>query len=302
MQEQQTYLNWYQAIVQFIVEYSMAVFGALVIMAIGVLFARKISTLTVAICQRHQIDITLSNFIASFIRIGLIVMVAIMALSQVGVSVTPLLAAVGAISLGAGLAVQGLVSNYGAGLSIILARTFVIGDTITVSGICGVVTEIHLGYTILLDQDDNTVLVPNRHIVGEVIKNSQQDTLVILNVNIGYDQDAKKAITLIESIVKQQNLVNLERTFYVGIEALGDHAIELCARFWVKSNSHICAEQQTNLAILEAFKANEITFAPPRMMIEHLSLKQTALKQTALEHTPKTPKPTASGENNANIS
>lgn len=285
MQNQQTYLKWYDTIVQFFVEYSFALFGAMVIMAIGVLFARKISTWTIAICQRHEIDVTLSNFIGSFIRIGVIVMVAIMALAKIGISVTPLLAAVGAISLGAGLAVQGLVSNYGAGLSIILSRTFVIGDTITVSGICGVVSEIHLGYTILCDEDDNDILVPNRHIVGEVIKNSKKETLVIIKVNIGYDQDVNRAIELVGSIIKQQNLVNLERNVLVGIDAFGDNAVELCARFWVQSNNHICIEQQTNFAIFEAFKTNDIVFAPPRLVIENL-----------------TNKPTISGESHANFS
>ena len=273
MQEEQIYLSWYNTITQFFVEYSFAVLGALVVMAIGVVLARKISAWIVVICGRHDIDVTLSNFIASFIRIGLIVMVAIMALSQVGVSVTPLLAAVGAISLGAGLAVQGLVSNYGAGLSIILTRTFVIGDTINVSGVTGVVTEIHLGYTILLDEDDNSILVPNKHIVGEVIKNSQKDTLVILFVNIDYQQNATQAIELIEAIVKAQELVSQTRKVHVGIDSFTDSAIKICARFWVKSNSHICVEQQANLAIYQAFKQHNIEFAIPRLAIDNKSPK-----------------------------
>ena len=267
MVEKNSYLGWYQTISQFFVEYSFAVFGALVILAIGILLARKISNWTLLLCERHQVDITLANFIASFIRIGLIIIVAIMALAKVGVSVTPLLAAIGAISLGAGLAVQGQVSNYSAGLSIILTRTFVIGDTITVSGVCGVVKEIHLGYTILIDQDETQVLVPNRHIVGEVIKNSQQDTLVIIKLFVDYQQDIKTPIEIIKAEILKQPEVNQQRSINVGINKFQQTAIEVCARFWVKSNSHICVEQQVQMQIYDSFQQANIQFASPHFPI-----------------------------------
>ncbi|MFT4928877.1 MAG: small conductance mechanosensitive channel, partial [Phenylobacterium sp.] len=163
-QEIEQVTAFYQIIINFIVNYSFQIFGAVIIMIIGVLIARKLATIVTNILLRHKLDPTLSNFIASFVRIGVIAMVTIMALNKVGISITPLLAAIGALSLGAGLAMQGLVSNYGSGINIIIARPFVVGDTIDVLGVKGIVKSVHLGYTLLTDEDNVEITIPNRHI------------------------------------------------------------------------------------------------------------------------------------------
>ena len=131
----------YNSIVQFFVNYSFQLVGALIVFLIGMFVASKVSAATLRLCEKKSLDITLSRFIASFVKIVILVGVAIIALGKIGISVTPFVAAIGAISLGAGLAVQGLLSNYGAGLNIIITRPFVVGDTITVKGETGLVDD-----------------------------------------------------------------------------------------------------------------------------------------------------------------
>ncbi len=74
------------------------------------------------------------------------------------------------------------MSNYGAGLSIILTRPFVVGDTIRVQGVWGIVKEVHLAFTMLTNEDGEIITIPNKHIVGEIIHNSQADTVLELSV------------------------------------------------------------------------------------------------------------------------
>ena len=135
----------YDLIMTYLVTYGFQVLGAIIILLIGIFVAGKVAGMLNKFMVGKNIDVTLSQFTASTVKAIVIVMVAIIALGQLGISVTPFVAAIGALSLGAGLALQGLLANYSAGLSIIVARPFVVGDTIMVQGVSGVVKEIKLG-------------------------------------------------------------------------------------------------------------------------------------------------------------
>ena len=137
----------YSLIIAFLVNYGFQVLGALVIVLLGLVVAAKTGKFVAALLIRHKVDVTLSQFTAGAVRIVILVMVLIIALGKIGISITPFVAAVGALSLGAGLALQGMLSNYGAGLAIILTRPFVVGDTITVQGVSGVVRVVKLSCT-----------------------------------------------------------------------------------------------------------------------------------------------------------
>jgi small conductance mechanosensitive channel len=124
----------YDLIVTFLVNYSFQIVGAILIFVAGVVIASKVSNWLFKFCQSKGLDVTLSKFIANVVKLLFILMVGIIALGNLGISVTPFVAAIGALSLGAGLALQGLLSNYGAGLNIILTRPFLVGDTVLVQG------------------------------------------------------------------------------------------------------------------------------------------------------------------------
>ena len=106
-QELQQLQNVYTLITEFLVKYSFQLVGALIIFCIGLWIASKVSRLLLGLFKKHNIDITLATFVASAVRILIIVLIGIIALGKLGISVTPLVAAIGAISLGAGLAFAG---------------------------------------------------------------------------------------------------------------------------------------------------------------------------------------------------
>ena len=148
-QELQQAQEIYNLMVEFMVNYSFQIVGAIIIVLLGMFVGKKVSGLIENLMVRKNIDVTLSHFAAGFVKILIVAMTAIIALGKIGISVTPFVAAIGAVSLGAGLALQGLLSNYGAGLSIIVARPFIVGDTISVQGVTGIVKEVKLAYTML---------------------------------------------------------------------------------------------------------------------------------------------------------
>ncbi|WP_108650521.1 mechanosensitive ion channel family protein [Dongshaea marina] len=258
----------YQLVIEFLTNYSFQLLGAIIILVIGILIARKAGNAVFALCQRKQLDITLSHFTASVTRLLLVTMVVIIALGKLGISVTPFIAAVGALSLGAGLAVQGLLSNYGAGLNIIITRPYVVGDTIQVKGVSGIVREVRLAFTILSNEDEVMITIPNRHIMGEILHNSQQDTVLELSVGISYHSDPQQAIAVISQALSTLEHLSQKRQPLVGIDQFGDSSIDLGIRCWVKTEKLFETRYQANLAIHQALEAQKIEIPFPQREIK----------------------------------
>jgi len=260
----------YKIITELFITYSFQILGAIIILALGMFVARKVSNLVFKICENKELDITLSRFIASATKIAIVVMVAIIALGKIGISVTPFVAAVGALSLGAGLAMQGLLSNYAAGLNIILARPFVVGDTIRIQAVSGQVKEVHFAYTLLSDEDDVKITIPNKHIVGEIISNSHAETLAEETVGISYDNDPEQAITVILQALEMSENISKVRKPLVGIEDFADSSINIGIRFWAPTALYFETRYRANAVIYSALKAANITIPFPQREVRIL--------------------------------
>tara|TARA_R110000744_G_scaffold74350_6_gene148544 strand:- start:9296 stop:10189 length:894 start_codon:yes stop_codon:yes gene_type:complete len=247
----------YNVIVEFFTNYSFQLVGALIILIIGFIFAGKIAKVVLRLCERHKLDITLSRFLANASKMLIVVMIAIIALGKLGISVTPFIAAIGAISLGAGLALQGLLSNYAAGFNIIIIRPFVVGDTITVQGVTGLVKEVLLAYTILTDEDHVEITIPNKHIVGEVLHNSKHDSLLELSVGIDYSENPLEVVAMLEDVIGKLDIVSVARSPLIGIDAFADSAINIGIRLWTPTENLYSAKYKAYKEIYLALdKAN----------------------------------------------
>jgi len=260
----------YNMIVTYLVTYSFQILGALVILAIGVYLGRRTGDLVLRLCEKRNMDITLSRFFGSCARIAVISSAVIIALPKLGIQITPFIAALGAIGLGAGLAIQGLLSNYGAGLSIILTRPFVVGDTIRVQGVCGIVKEVHLAYTLLSNEEGEVILIPNRHIVGEIIHNSQADTVLELSVGIAYQSDVDTAIAAIKQGLESVEGLSKVRPLQVGINNFGDSAIEIAIRCWVLTEHLYETKYACNQIIHQVLQAKGIAIPFPQREVRML--------------------------------
>lgn len=270
-QEIQQFTAIYTQITSFLVNYSFQIIGALIVVLAGTYVANRIRDGVLALCRRRALDITLSGFIANTIRLIIIAMVTVIALGKLGISVTPFVAAIGALSLGAGLAVQGLVANYGAGFNIILARPFVVGDTIAVKGVSGIVEEVHLAYTLLTDEDGVRISIPNKHIVGEILHNSQRDSIVEMHVGVAYQTDPRVAIATVLDALQTVEGISTERTPQVGIEAFGESSITLGIRFWARTAVRFESQYVANLAIHDALQSAGIAIPFPQQEVRLLS-------------------------------
>ena len=268
-QELKDFQKIYDQIAEFFVNYSFQLVGALIILLIGLFIAGRVGRMVQGLCERNHIDITLSRFLGNVAKIVVIMVVAIICLGKIGISIGPFLAAVGAISLGAGLAVQGLLSNYSAGLNIVITRPFVVGDTISVQGVTGVVDEIRLAYTFLEDEDGVRILIPNRHIIGEIIHNSHATRLADTILGVAYDSDIATAIAVVHKVLQDMPDVD-EDTAQVGLDAFADSSINLSVRFWVPTRQYHEIRFKVNQTILDALRAANIVIAFPQREVRLL--------------------------------
>ncbi|MBU2986918.1 mechanosensitive ion channel family protein [Saccharophagus degradans] len=270
-EELETVTGLYQMAIEYLVTYSFQLLAALIILLVGWFIAAKVANAVQALCEKRNIDVTLSRFIASTVKTILIVMVGIVALGKLGISVTPFVAAIGALTFGLSLAAQGLVANYGAGINIIIGRPFVVGDTISVCGVTGQVTEVRLGLTRLVNEDRVTITIPNKHIIGEILHNSNEATLVEASVGVAYDADIDKAIEAIKEAIVSTEGVPEDATPTIGIEAFADSSINIGYRYKVETNRFYQTTYAVNLAILRALNNVGVAIPFPQREIKILN-------------------------------
>jgi small conductance mechanosensitive channel len=262
----------YNQVVEFFVNYSFQIVGALIVLLLGLWVAGKVSKWSLALMQRHNLDITLSRFIASCVKILIVAMVAIVALGKLGISVTPLIAMIGAVGLGAGLAIQGLLSNYSAGLTIVLTRPYIVGDTIQVQGVSGQVKEVHLSHTLLTNEDGVDISIPNKHVVGEIIHNSHANTLAEIAIDIAYSADPEQAAERLKSVLAEfGDDICQDPSPQVGIQAFGESGITLGVRVWLPTERYYDLLYRINLALFNALKEAGIEIPFPQREVRLLN-------------------------------
>ena len=265
--EIQQFEKYYALLTEYLVTYSMQIVGAIFILLVGLWVAKKLAEVVANLMTRHNVDITLTNFVSNVVKVLLIIMVIIIALGKIGISVTPFVAAIGAASLGAGLALQGMLSNYGAGLAIIATRPFVVGDTIEVKGVSGQVKVIELGHTVLINEEKVEITIPNKHIVGEILHNSFNYSLVKGEIDIAYSACSDTAISLIENALANHELVAKQPNAQVGIERFADSGVTISYRYWVPTTKIIETKLAINASVYKAINDANIEIPFPQRIV-----------------------------------
>jgi small conductance mechanosensitive channel len=262
-------------IIEFAVKYGFQVIYAIIILIIGLIIARWLGNMITRVCESRKLDITLSRFLGNVVRLTLLAFVLIIVLGKFGIAMTPFIAAIGAIAFGSSLALAGLLSNYGAGLSIIITRPFVVGDTIVIQGVSGVVEEVGLAATRLSTEDGEQITIPNRHIVGEILINSFENKVVEMSIGISYDDDAQKAIDTIQKALEKIPDIVAEPAPQIGIEEFADSSVNIGMRYWVPTKQYFQIMYQANLVVYNALEQAGITIPFPQRDVHMLSENQS---------------------------
>ena len=253
--------------ITYLVDYSFQMIGATIILVAGFFLGNWVAVAVGKLCEKRGLDVTLRHFLSSFAKIMVIAFAVIMALSKFGITIAPFIAAIGAAAFGATYALQGPLSNYGAGLSIILGRAFLVGDTIAVAGVFGVAEEVTLAHTTLRTEDGVKITVPNKHIVGEILHNSGEYRIVESSVGIGYDADPTQAITVIAQALAGFPQIQSGPAPQIGIEDFRDSAVAIGYRHWAPTQRYIETMHGVNLAVHQALGRAGIRIPFPQRVV-----------------------------------
>jgi len=257
-------------VIFYLVDHGMQILTAIVLMGIGVIIARWVGNLLHRWLKSKAYDEPVSNLIVKVVKLLIVAFIGIMALGQMGVQVTPLIAGIGVAGVGVSLAMQGILGNLVAGLTIIISKPFTIGEYIELLGVYGQVTEIDLFSTTLLHADNSHVIVPNRKIVGEILHNYGHIRQLDLTAVVGYRADLTLALSLVRTILQQNPDVLPEPAPVVGIAALNESSIALAIKPWVKVEDFVPAQAAIYQAVIENFRDNGIETPIPRRDIHLL--------------------------------
>ena len=271
--ELQTLQKFYTVVIEFLTHYSFQLLGALIIVIIGWFAAKYVYALLMRLFERNHFDSTLAKFVASVVKMLVFAAMIVIALGKIGISIAPFVAAIGAVSLTAGLALQGSVSNYAAGVLLIISRPFKVGDTLSISGFYGVVEEIKLSYTVLRNEDEELITIPNKKMIGDVLVNSFDVRVVESSIGVAYEEDPAKAIALIKEVLSGFKDVSKEHKPVVGIAKFNDSSIELGLRYWVSTKSYFKTQYDVNLALYNALHVNNISIPYPQREVHILGEK-----------------------------
>jgi len=218
------------------------------------------------VMRRQEVDKTLETFVCNLVRIILMVVVIIAAIGQIGIQTTSFIAIFGAAGLAVGLALQGSLSNFAAGVLIVLFRPYKVGDFVEAAGIAGVVEQVQILTTILKTGDNKQIIVPNGQIMDSIITNysANDKRRVDMVVGVSYDDDLDKVRSTIEELVAADERILAEPACTIAVSALADSSVNFVVRPWVNTADYWGVMFDLTEAIKKRFDKEGISFPFPQ--------------------------------------
>ncbi len=259
---------------ELVIRYGFQVLGALVILALGIVAASWVGKLSDRWLQPHVRDLPTRTLLVRVLRLIVLLLVLLIALDKFGFQIAPLVAAVGVAGLGVGFALQGVLGNVIAGLSIIFTKPFRVGEYIELLGVHGEVVNIELFSTILVQLDGSRVVIPNRKIVGEILHNFGTVRQLSLSVGIGYAANLNEVIAAAREAVARNPRVLKQPAPVIGVSELAASSITLSIQPWVAVPDVVPAKAELYQAIVERFREGNIEIPFPLQEIRVLQNAQ----------------------------
>ena len=253
----------------YLAQYWLQVIGAIVIFVVGRWLAKVISNLLGRAMTRAKIDPTLTSFVKNLCHIALLAFVIIAALKKLGIPMTEFTVVVGAAGLAVGFALQGSLSNFAAGVILIIFKPFKVGDFVELAGKMGTVQEVQIFNTILNSPDNVRIIVPNSQVTGSNIMNYTVNGTrrIDLVMGVSYDDDLKKAQQIIERVLAEDSRILKDPPVEVAVSELGDSSIDFVVRPWVKAADYWNVRFDTTRKLKLALDENGITIPYPQYEI-----------------------------------
>ncbi|EOD80543.1 Protein involved in stability of MscS mechanosensitive channel [Grimontia indica] len=265
-------MNWFNGNQDLLLQYGVNIISALLILIIGNWIVKAIANGVAKVMRKKELDDAVVDFVHTFVRYLLFVIVLIAALGRLGVQTASVVAVIGAAGLAVGLALQGSLSNFAAGVLIVAFRPFKSGDYVEVAGVAGSVDSIQIFSTVLKTPDNKMVVVPNGAIISSPITNySKHDTRRIdYVVGVSYSADLQKTKQVLADVLAKETRLLTTPEPTIGVVELADSSVNLVVRPWVRTADYWAVYFDLLQAMKEALNAEGIEIPFPQMDV-HLN-------------------------------
>jgi len=225
-----------QKVSEYLAQYGLKVVGAIAIFVVGRWVAKLLSRLAAKALAKAHVDKTLVQFTENLSYVALLVFVVVAALATAGVETTSFIAVLGAAGLAIGLALQGSLANFAAGVLMVIFKPMKVGDFVEIGGIKGTVQEIQIFNTLIDTPDNIRAIIPNAKVTSDNIKNytANRTRRVDLVVGVSYGDDLRKAQEAMERVLANDARVLKDPPAKVAVFELAESSVNFVVRPWVK--------------------------------------------------------------------
>lgn len=253
-------MNILDTLTQYAVQYGLQAAVALGILIGGMMASRGAANFAQQALEKQTLEPPVRLLLVRIVKIIVILFTAMIALQTLGVPIAPLLAGVGVAGVGIGLALQGVLSNVMAGLSIIFSKPYKVGEHISLLGVHGDVVVIDIFTTTLMHADHSRVLIPNRKIVGEILHNFGTIRQMHLTIPVSPNANLDEALAQVRDVLNRHPSVLKDPVPSVGVSSLGESSltVAIAAEPWTAVADYSSTQSELNKLILQRFQEREI--------------------------------------------
>ena len=252
--------------------FGIKVVTALLILLIGRWVAKFLRNLTGNMMAKGNLDATLVKFVGNLVYFALLAFVVLAALGQVGIQTTSFIAVIGAAGLAVGLALQGSLANFAAGVLLVIFRPFKVGDYIEGAGVGGVVEEIHIFSTLLGTVDNKAIIVPNAKLTGDNITNytMKEKRRIDLVFSVSYGEEIEKVKRVIVGVLGSDARILKDPSPTVAVLGIEGGSVTFAVRPWARTEDYWDVYFTTNENMKKRFDAEGIQIPVPRRNVHLL--------------------------------
>ena len=246
--------------------FGVRVIAAVVILILGWWVAKIIRNSMRKVMTKRGVDPMLVSFVGHLAYALLMIFVILAALGKLGVQTTSFVAIVGAAGLAIGLALQGALANFAAGVLMLIFKPFKVGDYVEGGGTAGVVEEIQIFTTKLKTPDNKLIIVPNAKMTGDNITNysAKEIRRVDFVFGVSYGDDIDKVKSVVEDVLSKEGRILKDPPVTIGLVELGDSSVNFAVRPWVKTTDYWSVYFDVNEAMKKRFDAEGISIPFPQ--------------------------------------
>jgi small conductance mechanosensitive channel len=261
--------NIMNTLIAFATNYGIRILGAVLVLIIGRVLAGVARNGVRKGLTKGKMDPALVSFFSSLAYYLILIFTVLAALRNFGIETASLVAVMGAAGFAIGFAMQGALSNFAAGVMLLVFRPFKIGDYIDAAGTAGTVKEIHLFTTMLYTPDNVRVLVPNGKIFGDTIKNftAEETRRIDIVMGIGYGSDIERAIAIMQRIMTEDERVLKAPEPQIAVAELGDSSVNLVVRPWSRKEDYWSLKFDLTRRFKESFDREGIEIPFPQRVV-----------------------------------